>query len=178
MSITKRQKDIIRKGSYFLFLIYMAVMVYFLFFSEGFNRTEGNLYQYNLDLFREIERGFWYLEQGNVLYFVVNVVLNVVAFMPFGFILPIITPKNWELFPIFLVSLEMTLAIELLQMVFQVGIFDVDDIFMNTLGGMLGYILYEVCYGLLKRWIRRGGKNEWQEKKSKGTKKSTESSQQ
>ena len=178
MAITKKQKDIIRKGSYFLFVIYIAVMVYFLFFSEGFNRTDGTLYQYNLDLFREIERAFWCLEQGNVLYFVVNVVLNVVAFIPFGFILPIIAPKNCELFPIFLVSLEMTLAIEILQMVFQVGIFDVDDIFMNTLGGTLGYILYEVCYGVLKSWIRRGRKNEWQEKKSKSTKKSTESSQQ
>ena len=156
MAFTKQQKDIIRKGSWFLFLIYMAVMVYFLFFSEGFHRTGGTLYQYNLDLFREIERGFWCLEHGNIQYFIVNVVLNVVAFVPFGFILPIISPKNRRLLNVFFLSLEMTLAIEILQMVFQVGIFDVDDIFMNTLGGTLGYILYELFHWSLRTWIRRG----------------------
>ena len=156
MAFTKRQKDIIRKGSWFLFLVYMAVMVYFLFFSEGFHRTDGTLYQYNLTLFQEIKRGFWCLEHGNIQYFIVNIVLNVVAFVPFGFILPIFSPKNRKLLHVFLLILEMTLAIEILQMVFQVGIFDVDDIFMNTLGGTLGYLLYELCYWLLKCWIRRG----------------------
>lgn len=156
MAFTKQQKDKIRKGSWFLFLIYMAVMVYFLFFSEGFHRTGGTLYQYNLDLFREIERGFWCLEHGNIQYFIVNIILNVVAFVPFGFILPIISPKNRKLLNVFFLSLEMTLAIEILQMVFQVGIFDVDDIFMNTLGGTLGYILHELCYWSLRTRTRRG----------------------
>ena len=36
-------------------------------------------------------------------------------------------------------------------MVFQVGIIDVDDIFMNTLGATLGYLLYAVCYCLLRK---------------------------
>ena len=156
MAFTRQQKDIIRKGSWLLFLMYMAVMIYFLFFSEGFHRTDGSLYQYNLNLFQEIKRGFWCLEHGNVQYFIINVVLNVVAFIPFGFILPIISPKNRKFFNIFLLSLEMTLAIEILQMVFQVGIFDVDDIFMNTLGGTLGYILYEISYRLLQKQAQRG----------------------
>ncbi len=156
MAFTRQQKDRIRKGSWFLFLIYMAVMVYFLFFSEGFHRTDGTLYQYNVNLFQEIKRGFWCLEHGDIQYFIVNVVLNVVAFVPFGFILPIISPKNRKLFNVFLLSLEMTLAIEILQMVFRVGIFDIDDIYMNTLGGTLGYVLYEICCWSLRKRIKRG----------------------
>ena len=156
MAFTRQQKDFIRKGSWVLFLIYMAIMVYFLFFSEEFHRTDGTLYQYNLNLFQEIERGFWCLEHGNFQYFFINVVMNVAAFMPFGFILPIISPKNKKLISIFLLSLETTLVIEILQMVFQVGIFDVDDIFMNTLGGTLGYLLYAMCYQLFRKQGKRG----------------------
>lgn len=156
MAFTKQQKKMIRKGSWVLFLIYMAVMAYFLFFSEALHRTGGTLYQYNLTLFQEIKRGFWCLENGNFQYFFLNVVLNVAAFVPFGFILPIISSKNRKLFNIFLLSLEATLIIEILQLVFQVGIFDVDDIFMNTVGGTLGYLLYAVCHWLLRKQGKRG----------------------
>ncbi len=156
MAFTVKQKDLIRKGSWLLFLIYMAVMVYFLFFSEGFHRTDGTLYQYNLNLFQEISRGFWCLEHGNFEYFFINIVMNVVAFVPFGFILPIISPKNKKALNVLLLSLETTLVIEILQMIFQVGIFDVDDIIMNTLGGTLGYTFYVLCRWLFKKLGKRG----------------------
>lgn len=156
MTFTTKQKKWIRKVSWVLFLAYVAVMAYFLFFSEGLHRTDGSLYRYNLVLFEEIERGFWCLEHGNFQYFFLNVILNVAAFVPFGFILPIISPKNRRVWNVLLLSLEMTLIIEILQLVFQVGIFDVDDIFMNTLGGTLGYILHALC----QRLFRRQGKKE------------------
>ncbi len=156
LAFTRQQKDLIRKGSWVLFLMYMAVMAYFLFFSEALNRTNDMVYQYNLVLFQEIKRGFWCLEHGNFQYFFLNVVLNVAAFAPFGFILPIISPKNRKFFNIFLLSLELTLVIEVLQLVFRVGIFDVDDIFMNTLGGTLGYFLYMLCYQILLKQGKRG----------------------
>lgn len=156
MAFTREQKDMIRKGSWLFFFIYMAIMVYFLFFSEGFHRTDGTLYQYNMNLFQEIERGFWCLQHGNIEYFVINVVMNVVAFVPFGFILPIISPNNRKIFHVFLLSLETTLVIEIIQMVFQVGIFDVDDIFMNTLGGTLGYLVYALCHWLFRKHGKRG----------------------
>lgn len=156
MAFTKKQKDLIRKGSWVLFLIYMAVMAYFLFFSEALNRTNGIDYQYNLVLFQEIGRGFWCLEHGNFQYFFLNVILNVVAFVPFGFILPIISTKNRNFFNIFLLSLEMTLIIEILQLVFKVGSFDVDDIFLNTVGGTLGYLFYALCRCLFRKQGKRG----------------------
>jgi glycopeptide antibiotics resistance protein len=36
-------------------------------------------------------------------------------------------------------SLSLTLCIECFQMVFSIGIFDVDDLILNTSGGLLGY---------------------------------------
>lgn len=156
MALTRQQKNFIRKSSWVLFLIYMTVMAYFLFFSEALNRTNDMVYQYNLVLFQEIERGFWCLEHGNFEYFFLNVVLNVLAFAPFGFILPIINPRKGKFFNVFLLSLESTLIIEILQLIFRVGIFDIDDIFMNTVGSTLGYLFYVLCYKIL---LKRGKKD-------------------
>ena len=39
-----------------------------------------------------------------------------------------------------LYSFELSLLVELLQLVFKVGSFDVDDLLLNTIGGLLGYI--------------------------------------
>ena len=88
MAFTRQEKEFIRKSSWILFIMYMAVMAYFLFFSEALNRTNDMVHHYNLVLFQEIKRGFWCLEHGNFEYFFLNIILNVVAFAPFGFILP------------------------------------------------------------------------------------------
>lgn len=50
-----------------------------------------------------------------------------------------------------LYSFELSLLVELLQLVFKVGSFDVDDLFLNTIGGLLGYLVYK---GLLDLWKR------------------------
>lgn len=147
MTFTKKQKSYIRKVTWILFILYMTIMAYFLFFSEGLNRSDvGGVYRYNLTLFQEIKRGFWCLRHDNFKYFFLNVILNVVAFAPFGFILPIISSKNRKFINIFLLSLELTLTIEILQLIFKVGIFDVDDIFLNTVGGALGYFAFRICH--------------------------------
>ena len=37
-----------------------------------------------------------------------------------------------------------SLCIELIQLITKLGVFDVDDIIMNTFGGMIGYIIYYI----------------------------------
>ena len=38
----------------------------------------------------------------------------------------------------------LSLGIEIIQLITRVGVFDVDDIILNTVGGMLGYFIYRV----------------------------------
>lgn len=38
----------------------------------------------------------------------------------------------------------MSLLVETLQLVFRVGCFDVDDMILNTLGGIVGYLLLKL----------------------------------
>lgn len=136
-----------------IFGLYIALLCYFLFFSEMFGRTgTGSEYRYNLVLFKEIGRfwtkrhilGFW-----PVFY---NIAGNIIGFMPYGFFLPVLSlhvrGTGESLLPgvgrVLLLSLLLSLFVETVQLTCRVGSFDVDDLVLNTLGGILGYILYFV----------------------------------
>ena len=41
-----------------------------------------------------------------------------------------------------MLGFELSLSVECIQLVTKTGCFDVDDIFLNTIGGMLGYLVY------------------------------------
>ena len=57
-----------------------------------------------------------------------------------GFFLPIISPRFGKWYLMLILSFLLTLSIETIQLVFKVGSFDVDDMFLNTLGGIAGYL--------------------------------------
>ncbi len=128
-----------------LFIGYLLMLTYFMFFFDGFSRSEYTEYHYNITLFKEIKRFYTYRELLGMKAFLINTVGNVVCFMPFGFILPIITELGKRWYNTFLLSFLMTLTIETIQLVLKVGSFDVDDMFLNTVGGIAGYILVIIC---------------------------------
>ena len=85
--------------------------------------------------FKEILR----YEFGSKL-FVKNVIGNMVMFLPYGLFASIISRPKKSYIIMFLV-LVASISIEWVQM--SIGrVFDVDDILLNFLGGMLGYFLY------------------------------------
>lgn len=131
--------------SWLLFVGYLIVLSYFLFFSEYYGRTEqSSEYRYNLKLFAEIKRFIVYRSTLGMRTVVVNLAGNVLAFLPFGYILPILNQKNAHFLRILLMAMFCSGLIELLQLVYHVGIFDVDDIFLNTCGAVLGYFAYRL----------------------------------
>ncbi|MDA7026766.1 VanZ family protein [Bacillus sp. CLL-7-23] len=69
-----------------------------------------------------------------------NLVGNIVGFIPFGFILPLLSRKFISIKRVTLATCCLSLTFELLQLIFGFGSFDVDDLILNTLGGMIGYI--------------------------------------
>ena len=69
-----------------------------------------------------------------------NLAGNIIGFMPFGFILPLLAKKFQKLGTVILHTFCLSLTFELLQLVFEFGSFDVDDLILNTLGGILGYL--------------------------------------
>lgn len=127
--------------SILFFVLYLAALVYLLFFSEAYGRTiSRENYHYNLVLFREIRRFYQYREVLGMRVVIVNLLGNIAAFVPFGFFLPLIKDRARHFLVVLLATLSFSLMIELLQLVYRVGTFDVDDLFLNTLGGVLGYL--------------------------------------
>ena len=112
-------------------------------------------YRYNLMPFVEIRRFWKYRDQlGNFAVFS-NIFGNVIGFLPWGFILPIIFRRMDRAFLIFLSGFLLSLIVEVIQLISKVGCFDVDDILLNTIGGVLGYIVFVVCNLLRRRNDRK-----------------------
>lgn len=149
----KKTKKLIRYAGMLLFVLYMGMMVYFLFFAESYGRTveEGRGYQYNLELLAEIRRFWVYRDKVGNYAMALNIFGNVAAFVPFGCILPVIQRRfrNWLLLVIS--GFSFSLCVEVAQLVFRVGCFDVDDLLLNTLGALLGYGVFCACDQVRRR---------------------------
>lgn len=78
--------------------------------------------------------------------------LNILLFMPFGFLLPTIWPQFRKMKNTVCAGFFFSLAIELNQLLNN-RITDVDDLFTNTLGAIIGYVLYKVLYTALFKLI-------------------------
>ncbi len=126
-----------------LFFCYFLILFYFLFFSEEMGRTfHEREYQYNLVPLKEISRFIRCRETLGMKAVLLNLGGNVAAFIPFGIFLPIFYVKCRSIFFTAWYSLELSLFVELIQLISKAGSFDVDDLLLNTLGGMIGYVLY------------------------------------
>lgn len=147
-----------QKAGWVLFILYLLLLAYFLFFSESFGRGShaDSGYAYNLVLFKEIRRFIIYRKKLGMEAFLLNIVGNVVGFMPFGFFLPVISRRSRHWYNTLLLSFSFSLCIEVTQLVFKVGSFDVDDMVLNTLGGLLGFILYKIVQKIRIRRRLRG----------------------
>lgn len=68
-----------------------------------------------------------------------NIAANIVAFIPLGFFISNKNPKN--VFKALIICLGVILSIELIQLFFKIGFFDVDDIILNFIGSLLGVFI-------------------------------------
>ncbi len=150
----KETKHIIRRMGFLLFILYVMLLVYFLFFSEAYGRVADaeREYRYNLVPFVEIRRFWKYREQLGLFALFTNIFGNVLGFIPYGFILPVIFYGLRNGFLITMSGFGLSLCIETIQLVTKVGCFDVDDLILNTLGAMLGYLAFAICNYLRRQY--------------------------
>lgn len=142
----KETEELVRLASRFFFCLYLLVLIYLMFFAEEWGRTmlEGE-YRYNLVPFQEIRRYFRYRKQIGIWFVFWNLAGNVIGFVPFGALLPVLREKKMGFWKVLLLSFELTLFIEISQLILRVGSCDVDDMILNTLGGCIGYGLYRAA---------------------------------
>ena len=143
MAANKKKRNV---KMWVCFLAYLLLLGYVLFYGSWFGREDHAEYRYNLTLFQEIGRYYGVgVRFGSWNLFLWNVVGNVCVFIPFGIFLPKLFKRCRNMLLVTLLSLELSLVVEVIQLMTRVGSFDVDDLLLNTIGGMLGYLIYKIC---------------------------------
>lgn len=148
----RNYKEVLRTCSKVMFGVYIIFLIYFLFFAESTGRTfEGRTYHYNLVLFKEIGRFIKHRKTLGMTAVMLNLAGNVIAFVPFGFFLPAISRRCRSFLYMIFFSFEISLMVETIQLVSKVGSFDVDDLLLNTIGGIIGYMAFIVLNSIRRK---------------------------
>lgn len=127
-------------------ILYLCFMLYILCLfqlvtAEDLNATDGN----NFTLFSEIFR----YQFGGRLFFK-NIIGNVLLFIPYGFFACYYVDLK-SFFKALGLIFAASLSIEFTQLLIG-RVFDVDDILLNVIGGMIGYFIYNILRKLVNRF--------------------------
>ncbi len=129
----------------YLSLVLFVTLMPFQFFCPNESGIDFN--RVNFIPFNDLSLGHYGAER--------EAVLNIIMFMPLGFLLPNLKKRGF--FKIFFTSLGLTLFIEVNQLLYNWSgsvyerSFDVTDLINNTIGGILGFLCYLLFRPLLRR---------------------------
>lgn len=134
--------------SWITLVIYILFMIKLLFRdSRGFDYA----FSYNLIPFATIQNYIVNFSSFNFTTWFLNLFGNVIAFMPLGFLVPVLFKKVNGYKRVLVLSFLCTVLVEVMQLLLRRGSFDVDDIILNTLGGLAGYCVLRQCVAFLKK---------------------------
>ena len=139
----------------FLFLVYLAAMLWLLFgrsrgYPQGMGYEDMLRSNVNFTPFLTI-RNYWQVvfHHTNDAYYnhcLINLLGNVVLFIPAGWMIPGIWRGHRNFFQFIATCLASILIIELAQLLTGLGSFDIDDVILNMSGLLLGYLLYQLFH--------------------------------
>lgn len=139
-----------------LFIIYISLLCGVTFFPIEYDRTSIRFgFSYNFIPFASILNSL----KDEMVDIVRNIGGNVLLFFPLGVMLPLLWKKR-SLLRVFLVILLCAAGVELTQHIIGLGIgyryrmVDIDDVILNTLGGMIGYAFYRCTPKKLLAWVQ------------------------
>lgn len=75
-----------------------------------------------------------------------NIGVNILLFVPMGIALPILFNNFKKLWQVTLICFFVTALAETIQYIFNLGSFDIDDIILNTFGGIIGYAVFKIPF--------------------------------
>ncbi|MBQ9730505.1 MAG: VanZ family protein [Bacilli bacterium] len=149
-SIDLRSSKLLNNLSKILFIIYLLLFVWVIIFKCNIDSSLVNGYQY-LKTISLKERFMLYLipfkkyETDSLIKMTIDMILNIIIFIPFGLYLSYFIKKN-KFIKTLVISIGVTLFIEFFQLFSLLGSFQTEDIIVNILGGVLGYTAYLLIY--------------------------------
>ncbi|MCO7175314.1 VanZ family protein [Sporolactobacillus kofuensis] len=129
------------------FILYLFTLIFLTLFTHNYY-TYGK--SSNLIPFSSVRL---MLRSGSSALFIKNIVGNVILFLPLGIFLPMIIRSKqrfaWQLS----LGCMVSAVIELCQYFFAARIFDIDDILLNTLGTLIGWLFFMIVQTLRRKVI-------------------------
>ena len=130
-----------------LFGLYCAGMLWLLFDRAGYetgipywDQLKFNLVPFHtIHLFWDALRSHTYRTAA-----VINLLGNILMFIPLGFLLPRVFPRLGRLRKTLLATAGIIVAVEVLQLLTLVGTCDIDDLILNILGAAIGYGIHKI----------------------------------
>lgn len=142
-----------KKQMKILFILYLIIILKVIVFKYPVDQLEEiasswskdvfweGLYKANFEFFRTIKLYIRYWDYKKINSFA-NLIGNILAFIPLSYMLPrVCRPARNFLICMFLSFLFIS-GIELFQLISAFGVFDVDDILLNMIGALIGYLIY------------------------------------
>ena len=141
-------------GGVVLFVVYIIVLADVLFLVRGitvpqdFSFLQNWRFHTNLKPFLTIRSYLHMIERYGIsasgrIYWR-NLAGNLVLFLPMGYFLPRLFPWFGTFFRTVLFTVFMIVCVEAAQLVTQSGSCDVDDLILNTVGCVLGHVIYKL----------------------------------
>lgn len=98
--------------------------------SGVYEHANFNLFSSYIEAWNNYSKSYWR-----------NIILNILMFVPFGFLLPLFSDRFKKFYWTLGLSFLFTFGIESTQYITKRGIFEVDDIMNNWIGALIGYSL-------------------------------------
>lgn len=146
------KKDAIMYALFVIYIIVLFKITIFRYPNMIYNFLDGYSYgarNLNTNIFETIDRYFTFMSNGGFLIGLSNLLGNVILFIPLGFMVPVLFPKMDNIIKIVLLAIVLSCSIEVFQYIFSIGATDVDDVILNTIGAIVGYLIYIVCMKFL-----------------------------
>lgn len=143
----RRRRSLKSEASVWIFAFYMILVLMLTTFRDtyfpwqlvfNFNRPLSDV---NLVFMKET----WKLVYApSRLDFFYNSFGNILCLVPFGILFPIVFSKKQSFVKTVLIGMLFSINIETLQFLLETGVSDIDDVFFNTCGAILGYLIYRL----------------------------------
>lgn len=137
--LPRMRLDDAKKEQYRRFCVYGLILLYIIgiFMVTMFTRETQDGYRTQFVLLNDL----WREDHVHLGRTAVRDLLNMVFFIPLGFLCTWTWRGKWSILRSVLATFIFSLCVEICQLVGKFGTFDVDDLLFNTLGGLVGAIL-------------------------------------
>lgn len=143
-----------------LLLVYMTIITKLIIFKKplryikryllreySWAKAKAHMHEANLQPFKTIK--LYLYSNIREEYAISNLLGNTLGFIPLGLMLPLLFPALRSAVKTILCVCLVSIGFELVQLVTMLGVCDIDDVILNTLGGAIGYLFFFILTKLI-----------------------------